>query len=125
MARHVFMHILFGVRNYGDYFHIKRDVVGMLGYSSYQKCTADVRMLAYGIPGDLVDESMRMSESTCLEAMYRFFHVVVHVFGTQYLRRLNVQDTVRLLSINESRGFSGMVGSIDCMNWEWKSFPFA
>jgi hypothetical protein len=32
---------------------------------------------------------------------------------------------VRLLPINEARGFLGMIGSIDCMHWEWKNCPFA
>ena len=31
--------------------------------SPHQKCTAAIRMLAYGIPGDLVDEYVRVSES--------------------------------------------------------------
>jgi hypothetical protein len=29
-------------------------------------------MLAYGVVGDLVDEYMRMSQSTCIESMYNF-----------------------------------------------------
>ena len=97
----------------------------MRGFSSYQKCTAAIRMLAYGIAGDLVDEYVRMSESTCLEAMYKFCAAVVQVFGTEYLREPNTADMTRLLAINESRGFPGMLGSIDCMHWEWRNCPFA
>jgi hypothetical protein len=33
--------------------------------------------------------------------------------------------TGKLLSINEERGFLGMIGSIDCMHWEWKNCTFA
>ena len=29
-----------------------------------------------------------------------------------------------MLSINESSGFSGMIGNIDCMHWEWRNYPF-
>jgi hypothetical protein len=43
------------------------------------------------------------------------------VFGTIYLREPTVEDTSRLLSINEARGFPGMIGSFDCMHWKWKN----
>jgi hypothetical protein len=56
--------------------------------------------------------------------MYRFCEDVIMVFGEYYLRELNIDDTGRLLSINESRGFPGMLGSIDCMHWQWKNYPF-
>ena len=102
-----------------------QDACGTLGFSSYQKCTAAVRMLAYGIAGDLVDEYVRMSESTCLEAMYKFCKAVVQVFGPEYLREPNAADMTRLLAINEARGFTGMFGCIDCMHWEWRNCPFA
>jgi hypothetical protein len=86
-------------------------------------------MLAYGVAGDLIDEYLRMSESTCLESMYKFCKAMIAVFGTIYLREPTVEDTARLLSINEERRFLGMIGSIigsiDCMYWEWKNFPFA
>src|SRR3954463_2678302 len=82
-------------------------------------------MLAYGVPGDLIDEYVRMSESTCLASLYRFFKVVVAVFGPEYLREPNEADIAQLLEINAERGFPRMLGSIDCMHWEWKNNPFS
>jgi hypothetical protein len=38
-------------------------------------------MLAYGVTGDLVEDHLPMSESTCIDAMYKFCKVVVVVFG--------------------------------------------
>jgi hypothetical protein len=65
-----------------------------------------------------------MSESTCHEAMYQFCQAVIVLFGEYYLREPNTDDTARVLSINESRGFRGMLGNIDCMHWQWKNYPF-
>lgn len=84
MRRSLFNRIRLGVMHFDDYFICKRDAVGTLGFSSYQKCTAAIRMLAYGVAGDLVDEYVRMSETTCLEAMYKFCKTVIQVFGTEY-----------------------------------------
>ena len=72
MRRRLINRIWEGVTEYEDYFKLKQDCTGKLGFSSYQKCTIAIRMLAYGVPNDLVDEYVRMSESTCLEALYRF-----------------------------------------------------
>jgi hypothetical protein len=103
MSRELFLAILNGVRDYDDYFEAKYDGTGKIGFSSYQKCSTIVRQLAYGVPADLI----RMSESTCHEAMYRFCKDVIAVFGEHYLREPNTDYTARLLSINESRGFLG------------------
>ena len=69
-------------------------------------------MLAYGISGDLVDEYVRVSKSTCLLSMYSFCKAVVAVFGPEYLREPTAAATERLLAINVDRGFPGMLGSI-------------
>ena len=103
---------------YDNYFECKEDALGKIDFLSYQKCTAAIRMLAYGVPGDLIDEYVRMSESTCLESLYKFCKAVIVVFGPEYLREPTAQDTARLLAMNASRGFLGMLGSIDCMLWE-------
>jgi hypothetical protein len=62
-------------------------------------------MLAYGVVGDLVDEYMRVSESTCVDSMHKFCRAVIEVFGEVYLGEPTMEDTQRLLSIKEKRGF--------------------
>ena len=57
-----------------------------------------------------------MSESTCLDSMYKFCKAVIAVFGPEYLREPNPEDTARLLAVNASRGFQGMLDNIDCMH---------
>uniref|UniRef100_A0A453EBC2 Uncharacterized protein n=2 Tax=Aegilops tauschii subsp. strangulata TaxID=200361 RepID=A0A453EBC2_AEGTS len=49
MRKTVFDRLYHGVRSYDDYFILKKDVVGTIGFSGYQKCTAALRMLAYGM----------------------------------------------------------------------------
>nr|XP_020195501.1 uncharacterized protein LOC109781306 [Aegilops tauschii subsp. strangulata] len=115
MARHLFNRIREGVVAHDPYFECKMDALGKHGFSSYQKCTAAIRMLAYGIPGDLVDEYVHMSESTCLLSLYNFCKAVVAVFGPEYLRQPNAADTERLLATNATRG-SG-VALRDSSHW--------
>jgi hypothetical protein len=69
MCRHVFNRIVRELQAHDPYFVQQRDVVGKLRLSALQKCTAAVRMLTYGVAGDLIDEHLRMGESTCLKAM--------------------------------------------------------
>jgi hypothetical protein len=90
----------------------------IMGQREYKKCSAAIQMLAHGVAGDLVDEYMRMSESTYIDSMYNFYRAIISVFGDEYLREPNMEDTQQLLSINEKRGFPGILGSIDCMYWE-------
>jgi hypothetical protein len=69
-----------GVTCYDDYFNLKVGATSKLGFTSCQKCTAAIRMLAYGVAGDLLDEYIRMSESGCHEAMYMFCGAMVAFF---------------------------------------------
>ena len=39
----------------------------MLGFSPYQKISAAIRVIAYGIPADYADEYLRIGEDTTIE----------------------------------------------------------
>ncbi|XP_021731332.1 uncharacterized protein LOC110698242 [Chenopodium quinoa] len=125
MRKHVFERLLNVVTQHDPWFQQRRDAAGRLGLSPLQKCTAAVRQLAYGCASDACDEYVRISEATSRLALQKFIEGVINLFGDQYLRRPNIADMERLLRIGEERGFPGMIGSIDCMHWEWKNCPHA
>lgn len=87
--------------------------------------TDALRMLAYGAPTDSVDEYVRIGASTAIESLKKFVTAVIEAFSEQYLRSPNAADIARLLAIGETRGFPGMLGSLDCMHWKWKNCPVA
>ena len=125
MRKSLFLRIEEAVATHDNYFTQRTDVVGVRGLSSLQKVTAALRMLAYGTAGDSVDDYVRIGESTSIESLKRFVKAIVEVYVVEYLRRPNVEDVSRLLAENEQRGFTGMLGSIDCMHWKWKNCPTA
>ena len=124
MSRPLFLRIANEVEQYDPYFIQSTDAVGVLGLSSLQKITGAYRILAYGTPTDSVDEYIRIGESTVIESLRRFVKVIA-MFGDHYLRSPKNIDIARLLQMGEQRGFSGMLGSIDCMHWKWKNCPTA
>ncbi|XP_056685449.1 uncharacterized protein [Spinacia oleracea] len=125
MRKNVFTRIVNQLRESNVYFQQRPDDTGRLGASPLQKCTAAIRMLAYGTSADAVDEYHKLASSTARECLYHFVEGVVSEFGPEYLRRANTTDTKRLLRESHIRGFPGMMGSIDCMHWEWKNCPRA
>jgi hypothetical protein len=58
--------MLGGVWDYNLYVRCVLNAAGKLGFTSYQKCSAAICMLAYGVVDDLIDEYLRMSKTTCL-----------------------------------------------------------
>ncbi|XP_027076867.1 uncharacterized protein [Coffea arabica] len=92
----------------------------------FKKTTAAIHQLTYGTPADQLDEYTRMGECTAIECLSQFCWCVIDIYGAQYLRRPNTNDVEHLLQLHSERhGFSGMLGSIDCMHWQWKNCPVA
>jgi hypothetical protein len=125
MNRHLFLRIVDALGQWSPYFTYRTDCAGRIGLSPLQKCTAAMRMLAYGSPADALDEYLKIGKSTALHCLDMFAQGVIEVFGGEYLRRPTHEDVERILQVNESRGFPGMLGSIDCMHWQWEKCPLA
>jgi hypothetical protein len=56
MSWKLFLDIVYVVWRFDNYFICKKYFTGMVGFFSLQKCTAALRMLAYGAPGDSQDD---------------------------------------------------------------------
>ncbi|EEE50942.1 hypothetical protein OsJ_31489 [Oryza sativa Japonica Group] len=81
MRKHLFLHIVEALGVWSPYFCLRRDAFGKVGLSPLQKCTAAIRMLAYGSPADLMDETFGVAESTTLECLIYFAKGVRVIFG--------------------------------------------
>jgi len=104
------------VQAHNPYSNQRTDALGVPSLSCLQKAITAHMRLAYGIPADLTYEYLRIGETTAIESLRAFVKAIVEVFGNWYLRAQNEADICRLLSIGEQRGFSRMLGSIDCMH---------
>lgn len=83
----------------------------------FQKCTSLLRILAYDSPADSVDMYIQITKSTVVECLQKIVSNMCAIFGDEYPRRPNNKDTWRL-QIEAVHGFLGMLGFIDCMQWE-------
>ena len=125
MSTAMFLDICHAISAMNKYFERKVNTAGLSGFATVHKVTAALRMLAYGGPADRLDDYIRMGESMILECVDEFTRTVVELYGKSYLRPPNAEDIARLLQKAEERGFPGMIGSIDCMHWEWEKCPTA
>ncbi|XP_070669458.1 uncharacterized protein [Malus domestica] len=123
MRRHVFKRLLCDVQQVNPYFQQKRDRAGRPSFSPHQKVTVALQMIAYGSAADSMDETHGVSESTCLDTLQEFCDTIVQLYKDEYLREPNQKDMNRLLRKAEDLGFPGMIGSLDCMHWDWKNCP--
>ncbi|XP_057744590.1 uncharacterized protein LOC130962388 [Arachis stenosperma] len=74
---------------------------------------------------DAVDDYVRIGERCTIKCLKKFVEGVISVFKDEYLQKPNPNDIRRLLQMTEGRGFPGMLGSINCMHWQWKNCPNA
>ncbi|XP_013617071.1 PREDICTED: uncharacterized protein LOC106323507 [Brassica oleracea var. oleracea] len=125
MRKHVFLRIVEDLSRSDDYFTQRFDAANKEGISPLAKCTTAMRMLAYGMAADAVDEYIKIGGTTALECLRRFCKGIIQLYEQVYLRAPTEDDLQRILHVSEMRGFPGMIGSIDCMHWEWKNCPKA
>ncbi|EMS55541.1 putative glucuronosyltransferase GUT1 [Triticum urartu] len=105
MSTELFRRIVEKLPSHDRFSQQRRNAAGELWHITFQKVTAALHMLAYGIPIDLVDDHLAMGESQAIMCVKCFAIVIVQVFGPEYLRSPNAKDAARLLEMNKARGF--------------------
>nr|GEV54124.1 hypothetical protein [Tanacetum cinerariifolium] len=95
------------------------------GVSPLMKCTSAIRQLAYDIVPDFLDEYLQISTKSFSLSLDHFCTSVMEIFGPEYLRKPMMTEVVKLYRHHEEkRGFSGMLGSLDCTDWGWFGCPY-
>ncbi|WVZ69421.1 hypothetical protein U9M48_018209, partial [Paspalum notatum var. saurae] len=112
MRKPLFLRIVDDVTAANSFFKQKRNAAGAKGFSPIHKCTAAMRQIWW-----------MMGESTVLKSVKEFVKTINLVYGDKYLRPPTQQEVEEMMRANEARGFPGMIGSIDCMHWEWANCP--
>lgn len=82
---HWFLRVVEGVKASDYYFKLKRDCTRLLGFSALQKCTATMRMIAFGLFVDVIPDE----ESTCLESMHIMFQTILFFRIHWFYRNVN------------------------------------
>nr|GEX49187.1 hypothetical protein [Tanacetum cinerariifolium] len=126
MARTLFNRIVTEVTNYDPFFHFNTDCARREGISPLIKCTSAIRQLAYGLNGNFLAEYMQISERSSRMALDHFCEAVIEIYGPEFLRKPTVTDIEKLYQHHEEKHvFPGMLGILDCTDWEWFGCPYA
>lgn len=92
MCRELFRRIVDEVTNHDAWCEQKIDALGKSGLFTLQKILAAIRMLAYGLSYNMVDEYIRISELAASECLEDFCSAIQSNFGEEYLRCSTVAD---------------------------------
>jgi hypothetical protein len=90
------------------YFCERYDATGRASLTALQKCTATLRQLAYGMAAYTIDEYLKLEKTIALECIEYYCSDIIECFGNEFLHRLTVADTQRLLAKTEEREFIGI-----------------
>nr|KAJ0196659.1 hypothetical protein LSAT_V11C700369150 [Lactuca sativa] len=114
ISRNLFLRIVRDLENNYEFFQLRWDARGKRGFTTFQKCTAALRQLTYGIAVDASDEYLKMSARTGRECTYLFCEYVIELYGDIYLRNPTRNDVEQLYAAHQAKhGFPGMLGSIE------------
>ncbi|GKB39886.1 ALP1-like protein isoform X1 [Tanacetum coccineum] len=73
---------------------------------------------------DAFDEYLQIVERTSRECLDHFTKCIHVLYYDKFLRRPTATDIQKTYELHEEKhGLPGMLGSIDCMHWDWKNRP--
>ncbi|XP_026417516.1 uncharacterized protein LOC113313000 [Papaver somniferum] len=121
LPRPLFLRILEQVCEFDHDLNQQTDVCSIPGHSPYMKMVAVMKHFAKGIAPDSLDDYTQMGATTIYHYAMKFMDAIIWIYNGRYMRQPTAQDTERILAENESRGFPGMLGSVDCFHWAWRA----
>ena len=108
-----------------DEFRRGPDCTGVMGVTPLQKLVCVMRQLAYGCSGDIAEEYTGVPLNSGRDAFYAFCDWIDVFHGPTFLGAWTPEAVKKEMDINAARGFTGMLGSIDCTHWNWQNCPMA
>ena len=124
MSQSLFEKILNDLVVLDSYFSQKKDDLGLLGFSPHQKPTLALRMLAYGMSADQLDDLTMMSELTILTNPQHFFcNAIINRYGKENLRAPTKEDLEMILHLHEKRVGRGFLVHGMSFNGSGKTVP--
>ncbi|GJZ29623.1 Toll/interleukin-1 receptor domain-containing protein [Tanacetum coccineum] len=109
------------IPEYFTYFSSRLDATGRKSIGPILKCTSAIRQLAYGTAPDAFDEYLQIAERTSRECLDNFTKCIHVLYNHKFLRRPSATDIEKIYILHEEKhGLPEMLGSIDCMHWDWK-----
>ncbi|PNX73415.1 ribosomal protein [Trifolium pratense] len=92
MQKHVFLRIVGDLSSSDNYFTQRVDAANKEGISPLAKCTTAMRMLAYGMAADTVDEYIKIGGTTALECLRKLCKGIIRLYEQVYLRAPTQDD---------------------------------
>lgn len=107
----VFFSIMDGIVHEA-YFVQRNDVIRVLGLSNIKKCAIILRMLAYNIATNVIDEYYKLDKITTMGAMKQFMVTIKKKKLSTHLKHIIHNDIDKKMKVNVDEGFLGMLGAL-------------
>ncbi|GJR87816.1 Toll/interleukin-1 receptor domain-containing protein, partial [Tanacetum coccineum] len=112
------------IPEYFTYFKPRYDATSRLSIGPILKCTSAIRQLVYDTAPDAFDEYLQIAERTSRECLDNFTKCIHVLYVEKFLRKPTAADIEKTYQLYEQKhGIPGMLGSIDCMHWDWRNYP--
>ncbi|GJS34015.1 reverse transcriptase domain, reverse transcriptase zinc-binding domain protein [Tanacetum coccineum] len=109
---------------YFNFFRQRYDAVGHLSIGPILMCTSAIRQLAYDTAPNAFDKYFQIVERCSRQCLKNFTKCIPILYVEKYSRKPTSADIEKTYALHEEKhGLPGMLGSIDCMHWEWKNCP--
>ncbi|GJT03770.1 reverse transcriptase domain-containing protein [Tanacetum coccineum] len=127
MNRLLFLEIVQGIEKYiethyplpahFDFFVVRPDATGLMGFSVIMKYTSAIRQLAYDTSPDTLDEYLQMGEHCARDCLDCFNMCIIDLFTPEFLRKPDVNDVRKLYDAhNRIHGLPGAENDLTVLN---------